>query len=119
MKAPRICIDARLENGVPGGTQQVVIGMAHGLSQLTEGDEQYFFLVNHGHDAWLKPYVSGPCQLLMAATELAHRQPSNFKKKLYHWIPTVREIWQRLKGLPGLNSYRVPSSDGVIERSGI
>ena len=35
-RTPRICIDARLDPGFSGGIEQVVIGLAKGLSALTD-----------------------------------------------------------------------------------
>ncbi len=40
----RICIDARLVDGESGGIQQTIIGLASGLSALTDGPELYYFL---------------------------------------------------------------------------
>ena len=37
----KILIDARLESGNSGGIEQVVIGMAQGLSALGEGDDEF------------------------------------------------------------------------------
>ena len=58
-------MDARLVSGEWGGVEQVVIGLAAALSRLDDGNEQYLFLVNQGHTAWLEPYISGPSSLLI------------------------------------------------------
>jgi glycosyltransferase involved in cell wall biosynthesis len=60
----RICIDARLRAGQFGGVEQVLIGIAAGLSALKEGDEEFLFLTHRGEDDWIRPHVSGPCRLL-------------------------------------------------------
>jgi glycosyltransferase involved in cell wall biosynthesis len=46
--------------------EQVIIGLADGLSRLTDSPDEYLFLVDWDHKDWLKPYVSGPCRLLIA-----------------------------------------------------
>ena len=51
----RVAIDARLQAGLEGGVEQYLIGLAHGLGSLTDGDEEYLFLVYPGHDGWLRP----------------------------------------------------------------
>ncbi len=57
-------MDARLAAGTWGGVEQVVIGLAHGLSRLPDGDEDYLFLVHAGEDAFLQPYIGGRCQTI-------------------------------------------------------
>ncbi len=64
MGALRVCIDARLMSGRAGGVEQVIIGLANGLSKLTDGDEEYLFLAYSDSDEWIRPYLSGPCSLL-------------------------------------------------------
>ncbi|ABS26016.1 glycosyl transferase group 1 [Anaeromyxobacter sp. Fw109-5] len=59
----RVCIDARLTDGVSGGVQQTLIGLADGLSRL-DGDDEYLFLSYEDCD-WLKPHLQGPCRLLV------------------------------------------------------
>jgi glycosyltransferase involved in cell wall biosynthesis len=62
----RVCIDARLRAGQFGGVEQVLIGIAAGLSALDDGDEEFLFLTHPGEDDWIRPYVSEPCRLLPA-----------------------------------------------------
>lgn len=51
--------------GGAGGVQQVVLGMAAGLGQLSgDSDEQYHFLTLPDHDAWLRPYLGDNCHVL-------------------------------------------------------
>jgi glycosyltransferase involved in cell wall biosynthesis len=64
--AVRVCLDARLVSGQFGGVEQVIIGLADGLSRLTDSPDEYLFLVDWDHKNWLKPYVGGPCRLLIA-----------------------------------------------------
>jgi hypothetical protein len=46
----RVVIDARMDEG-SGGVQQWVIGLAGALSRLTDGPEDYRFLVGDGNGA--------------------------------------------------------------------
>jgi len=55
----RVGLDARLVSGDRGGVEQVVIGLASGLTRLDDGDEEYLFLENPRHTACLEPYVFG------------------------------------------------------------
>ncbi len=78
-KPLRVCIDARLGEGRFGGVEQVVIGLAGGLSRLDDGDEEYLFLTLPEHDEWLRPYLGGPCRApasRAAAVCLGARAPS-------------------------------------------
>jgi hypothetical protein len=52
----RVVIDGRIRSGQSGGVEGVVIGLAHGLSQL-DGPEEYVFVAQTGHTEWLEPYL--------------------------------------------------------------
>lgn len=103
MKPLRVCIEARVAESA-GGVQQVVIGLAHGLSQLGDGSEEYLFLARDGEDGWLRPHVAGPCRFL----SLPPRSPSAL------WRRAARRVIPR--GLLPLNRPR--HSDGTVERAG-
>ena len=47
----RVCIDARLLSGELGGVEQFVIGLAHGLSQMDDGDDKMPLQEHEGADA--------------------------------------------------------------------
>jgi len=111
----RICIDARLVSGTTGGVEQVIIGLASGFSSLGDGDEEYLFLVYDGADAWIKPYLRGPCRVLTDGPP-----PNSLKVKLMHRHPFLRAIWHRvISPMLGERSVRVPQSDGTIEQAGV
>ena len=57
-------IDARLRSGKSGGVEQFIIGLASGLSRLTDGQERYLFLTYPGEEAWLRPYLGRSCRLV-------------------------------------------------------
>lgn len=120
MKPLRVCIDARVTNSA-GGVQQFVIGLAHGLSRLSDGEEAYLFLAREGEDRWLRPYVGGPTALM----------PLPPRPKPPRWRRLARAARRRLDVAPpaaGLSRrlpagffppYRLPRSDGTIERAGL
>jgi len=60
----RVVLDARLRDGVNGGVQQWVIGLASALARLDDGAEDYAFLTTEGEDDWLRPYVSSGARFL-------------------------------------------------------
>jgi glycosyltransferase involved in cell wall biosynthesis len=132
VKPLRVCLNARFGSGVHGGIEQVIIGLAAGLSALGDGDEQYFFLTDPASEDWLRPYVNGPCRLL-------HRGERPRDRRLVHraqravdwWAPVARRRWWQRRwppptegfedglrprgdGLPGLEA-----SDGTVELAGI
>jgi glycosyltransferase involved in cell wall biosynthesis len=101
----RIGIDARLGTGRFGGVEQVVIGIAAGLSKLGDGDEEYLFLARSWQDAWLRPYMRGPCRLL----------PS--RRGRMNWLAraAVRGLAERVPRVGVRHSIR--PSDGTVERA--
>jgi len=111
----RVCLDARLAEGVAGGIQQFVMGLASGLSRLRDGDEEYLFLSHPEGRGWLTPHLSGPCRALDVATGPA--SPSASARWLGAGMSWVKE---RLVETPlgRVVPVRIPSSDGTAERSG-
>ncbi len=81
MNKLKIGIKATLVDGDFGGTQQFIIGLAQGLSQLTDGEEEYIFLVYDKHD-WLKPYVKVNCRL----------EVIGYAPKVSAWRARLKEI---------------------------
>lgn len=109
----RICLDARLADGVAGGVQQTIAGLAGGLSRLADGPEEYLFLSRPGERAWLEPHLSGPCRPLdVAAPAPAPRGPA--------WR-ALASVHRAIAASPAgaLLPVRVPVSDGTIERAGV
>jgi glycosyltransferase involved in cell wall biosynthesis len=112
----RIAIDARVTDAESGGVPSVIMGLAHGLSGLEDGDEQYLFVVLEGHDSWLRPYLGGPCKALQqpVATTTADR----LKQGIGRVAPVARTIWERLPiriaALPAISR-----SSGLVESAGV
>lgn len=111
----RVCIDARIPStGAYGGVEQVVIGLASGLSKLANDREEYIFLTYEGLTHWLEPYISGPCRIYAVPRPLRIRVRQCLGKAA-PLAERLRAMWQE-----HLISDRVkiPNSDGTIERLG-
>jgi glycosyltransferase involved in cell wall biosynthesis len=106
VSALRVCIDARIGSGRFGGVEQVVIGIASGLSQLGDGDEEYLFLTHPEQEDWLLPYLQGPCRPLHPRLGYPRRRARAIGKALAERIPAVGP------------RFSVRASDGTIESAG-
>lgn len=111
----RIGVDARLTSGTSGGVEQVIIGLASGLSKLSDGDEEYLFLTQAGADEWIRPYVQGSCRVLQGPSP---PQQPKWKQSLKS-APAIRSVWSNLSPLAGRRSVSIPVSQGVAEDAGV
>jgi glycosyltransferase involved in cell wall biosynthesis len=112
----RVCLDARLISGTTGGVEQFIIGLASGLSKLADGDEEYHFLTYAGADAWLRPYLQGPCRLLQGSEAPESPIIKNLLKAKFSFL---LPMWHHSVALLGLGRKQLRASDGTIERAGI
>jgi len=109
----RIAIDARLTSGDVGGVEQVVIGLAHGLSELTDGDEEYLFLAYSDADLWLRPYMmNGPARIVHVGRSGALA----LKRRIRATLPRLTRIWDHGRYKFGSQSVSAPRMDGVLEK---
>jgi glycosyltransferase involved in cell wall biosynthesis len=86
-----VVVDARLVAGTAGGVEQVVAGLARGLSVLSDGSEQYLFLTHRASQSWLVPHIAGPCRIVgsaQSAKVLAKALAARLS-------PTLRRSWWR------------------------
>jgi glycosyltransferase involved in cell wall biosynthesis len=112
----RVCIDARLTGGgASGGVESVVIGMAHGLSRLNDGDEEYLFLAWADDDAQIDRYVSGPCRMLYA-TSPPTGAPKRWTRRA---LPFAEPLRNSLVSRFATGRIRPLESDGTIERAAV
>ena len=107
MSALRVCIDARLGSGRFGGVEQVVIGVASGLSRIGDGDEEFLFLTHPEQEEWLLPYLHGPCQPLHPRLGYARRRARAIGRGVAERIPVIGP------------RFSVRPSDGTIEQAGV
>lgn len=100
----RVVIDARIPNGVSGGVQQWVIGLASALSNLDADTEEFWFLVDEASASWIAPFLHGPCRPLVVppTPETARSDPKETKQairmRVASAIPrlrTLRRVVQR------------------------
>lgn len=109
----RICIDARVPDGPASGGRAVLVGLAAAFSKLVDGDEEYFFLVLKDSHQWLRPYISGRCQLLPL------RSGPSLLRRLARRFPYVRSLRRKLRPKGVNQPMSIPHSDGTIESTGI
>jgi len=113
----KICLDARLKGGGGwGGVEQFVIGMADGLSRLSDGPEEYLFLVEEGSHEWLAPFSGGPCRLL--SSKKAAGKPRRPFRWIYRRFPS-RDPYGHLAALAGDLTVKIPRSQGIVEQAGV
>lgn len=115
----RVCLDARLVNGKAGGVQQFIMGLASGLSKLTDGDEEYLFLTYSDAEDWILPYIHGPNKLLRGQVLAAEQNPPQWRLLLKQMVPGLAYASRKLRPLRGSRAIRVPRSDGTIEKAGV
>ena len=111
----RVVLDARLKDGVSGGVQQWVIGLASALTGLDDGPEDYMFLTTEGEDDWLRPYVRGRGRLLaisappppprsVSTEPVPGSMPSaaprdQARRPLARRVPVLRSVYRHLRRL--------------------
>jgi len=113
----KICIDARIEPGVDGGIEQVVLGLAQGFSKMTNGDEKYYFLTNKKFAKLLKKFIGGACQIIISCEPDPPNWIINFKKK----YPNIKKRWHLLKYfyyyVLGIKNLKLATSQGIINEN--
>ncbi len=111
----KVGLTARLTTGAPGGVEQVLIGLANGLSSLDSDGEEFHFLTIKGHDDWLRPYVRGSCRIIDTPQARASR---GIRGPLKRTIPASQKLARVLPALPGVRMHH-PTSDGTLESLGV
>jgi glycosyltransferase involved in cell wall biosynthesis len=111
----RVCLDARLSDGVCGGVQQTIIGLARGLSGLDDGTEEYLFLAREGSDAWLRPHLFGRCRIIHAPAPPLPPSPAAWKRPIRALLadPVKRLLDEQV--MARLIRFGPSPSDGTIE----
>jgi glycosyltransferase involved in cell wall biosynthesis len=100
-----------------GGVEQFVIGLADGLSQLSDGDEEYSFLAYADNDEWLRPYIAGNSRIIHGTA--ATRQPKwSSALRNFPGAQAVRDVLRPIISKRLATSLPLPRSDGFVEQSG-
>jgi glycosyltransferase involved in cell wall biosynthesis len=107
----RVAIDARLVAGESGGVESVLVGLASGLSRLSDAEDEFVFLTFRGHEDWIQPFVSGP--VTTRSIDLP-REGSRLRRRLMAPGRLTNSVWRRRLQVPD----GPPKSDGTIERIG-
>lgn len=79
-----------------------LIGLAHGLSQIAAGDEEYSFLAFQGNSEWIGPYIRGRCRLVHVNV--------NPESVVFRRIPGTRRLWHGISPMFGRRALPVPTS---------
>lgn len=111
--SPKVCLDARLHDGVPGGVQQYVMGLAAGLAALENRHEDYSFLTFPGSSAWLEPYLASDMAVLPASVPVREGIGRAVKASIPGWLK------RRLPATPRLDPVWKTPSDGTIEKAAV
>jgi glycosyltransferase involved in cell wall biosynthesis len=106
----RVCVDARVHPGVSGGLEQSILGLASGLAALSDGDEEYLFLVEEDHRDWLAPHLNGRGELLVLPS--AKRRASRLLRSL------ARPVAHAVTPMIGQRTVPIPHSPGLAEAAG-
>jgi glycosyltransferase involved in cell wall biosynthesis len=113
----RVAVDARLISGEFGGVEQVIIGLAHGLSRLEPTGERYQFLTFEGETDWLSPYIAGACSMLAVPRS---EDPITWKHRMVRRLPRLAAFRRMVLGARRADEpvAPVPFSPDIVERSG-
>ena len=103
----RVVVDARVPATGWGGVQQVVIGLAAGLTSIAPPDLEIFYLCYPDGPEWLRPYVDSTEQFKFVAAQAA---PPAAKSWASRNLPWARRAYHALMPPPP-----VPHSDGSLE----
>jgi glycosyltransferase involved in cell wall biosynthesis len=98
-----VAIDARIVDGMPGGVQQTMLGLAMGLADLDDRGDSYLFLVYRDH-AWLAPALTGPCEPLIVGRE-PYAETAPIRKAVRYLVQGRGRV--------------LPPSDGTAEAAGV
>lgn len=110
----RAAIDARIPPGQWGGIQQVVEGLARGLSDLG-GEDEFIFIGYDDAAGWLDPLLSGPCRRVEVERSFARSRRRRTYDALTRRVPwasgAIGAAGQRL----GRLATPIAVSDGLLE----
>jgi glycosyltransferase involved in cell wall biosynthesis len=100
-----------------GGLQQVVAGLAWGLSML-DGDDRYLLLGFEDSAEWLGEYVAGPCEIVTVPRGTGRSRRRRAFESLSAASPRIGSAVQRLGPAFGNAAAPTPRADGLLEALG-
>lgn len=109
---PIVCIDARLKLGKWGGVEQVVIGLAAGLTRVAPPDLRIAYLVHDETRQWLTQWAGDDATFIDAAP--IRRSWRDGLAVPISFLP--RRVWQHIGSR---STWQLPRSDGAIEGAGV
>ncbi|HEX6097446.1 MAG TPA: glycosyltransferase family 1 protein [Thermoanaerobaculia bacterium] len=108
----RVVIDARLSTGRSGGIEQIVIGLASGLAEVAQPGDEYVFLLQHGDDSWLRPYLGGPFRIVKLPRD--RRDVLRSAAKRVPGAAYLHQVWKS-RHASKTPVVHVPRSPGIAE----
>ena len=116
MNPLKIGIDARLSSGEAGGVEQFIVGLASGLSKLTDAPDEYWFLAYADSKDWIQPFLGGSCRILEDTTT---PKESLGRRILKQRLPGLMNLLHEIDPRLFQRSISQVKSNGTIERAGI
>ncbi|HET7056700.1 MAG TPA: glycosyltransferase family 1 protein [Thermomicrobiales bacterium] len=114
----RTALDVRVPAGQWGGIQQMVEGLARGLSDL-DGDDEFLFIGFEDAAMWLDPLLGGSCRRV----EVGRAHGSSWRRRAYDSVtsrlPGARHLAAVAGQRMGRLSTPIPGSDGFLESLGV
>jgi glycosyltransferase involved in cell wall biosynthesis len=109
-----VVIDARIPRDEWGGIQQVVEGLAHGLSQLDGPDEFIFVTGEDGHE-WLGPRIGSSCRLETVPRGYGKTRPRLAFEAISRRAPRASRRAGHIAARLPRASLSLPRSNGYLE----
>jgi glycosyltransferase involved in cell wall biosynthesis len=114
----RTALDVRVPAGQWGGIQQMVEGLARGLSGL-EGDDEFIFIGFEDAAGWLEPLLDGGCRRV----EVPRSHGQSLQRRAYDaasWrLPGAKRLIGTVGQRLGRFATPIPTSDGFLESLGV
>jgi glycosyltransferase involved in cell wall biosynthesis len=111
-------LDVRVPAGQWGGIQQMVEGLARGLSSLGSEDE-YLFIGYDDAASWLDPLLGGRCRRIEVRRSFARSRRRRAYDAIVGQAPAAARAIGSMAGLLGRLATPIARSDGLLESLGV